>query len=118
SQYDACLQAEFSPRIIAPAMERGWHDTMWQADGKLSPDIADLNGRVIMAARTLSGPVVPLAMLLLIALGLSACTPAEKNVALGTLERDRIVLTATANEIVTQLPVAEGSHVQAGQLLV
>src|SRR5690606_30480603 len=33
-------------------------------------------------------------------------------------ERDRIVLTATASEIVTELPVAEGSVVEAGQLLV
>lgn len=49
---------------------------------------------------------------------LTACTPEESNLALGTLERDRIVLTATANEIVTQLPIAEGSEVDAGQLLV
>lgn len=38
--------------------------------------------------------------------------------ALGTLERDRIVLKATADEIIVAQPVAEGTLVAAGTLLV
>lgn len=56
--------------------------------------------------------------LLLAGFLLSACngdTPAQ---ALGTLERDRIVLKATANEIITAQPVLEGTLVAAGTLLV
>ncbi|HEX7764274.1 MAG TPA: biotin/lipoyl-binding protein, partial [Cellvibrio sp.] len=56
---------------------------------------------------------------LLLALGvqLIACSDHNANLALGTLERDRIVLKATAAEIITQLPLAEGSDVKAGDLL-
>lgn len=54
----------------------------------------------------------------LLLLMMTACSSEESNLALGTLERDRIVLTATANEIVTELPVTEGARVEAGQLLV
>lgn len=50
-------------------------------------------------------------------MGLLGCAP-DNNLALGTLERDRILLKATAAEIVTQLPVAEGKDVQAGDLIV
>lgn len=49
---------------------------------------------------------------------LSACSEVETNVALGTLERDRITLAATAPEIIVAQPVAEGMHVEAGTLLV
>lgn len=49
---------------------------------------------------------------------LSACQPTTQGTALGTLERDRVLLTATANEIVRALPVAEGSQVAEGTLLV
>lgn len=49
---------------------------------------------------------------------IAGCTPSEKDVALGTLERDRIVLPATAAEIVVERPVEEGSKVSVGQLLV
>lgn len=52
------------------------------------------------------------------ALVLLGCSQPESNVALGTLERNRIVLTATAAELITAQPLAEGSQVQAGQLLV
>ncbi|WP_299692731.1 HlyD family efflux transporter periplasmic adaptor subunit [uncultured Vibrio sp.] len=48
---------------------------------------------------------------------LSACSD-DKPQALGTLERDRITFTATANEIIRQLPVKEGSTVTQGQVLV
>ena len=51
-------------------------------------------------------------------LSLVACTETEQNLALGTLERDRITLAATAAEIITAQPVNEGSHVEAGELLV
>lgn len=40
------------------------------------------------------------------------------RLALGTLERDRITLAATAAEIIIGEPVAQGSHVKAGELLV
>ena len=46
------------------------------------------------------------------------CTEDESNVALGTLERDRITLSATAAEIIVDQPLIEGSHVEPGDLLV
>lgn len=49
--------------------------------------------------------------------GLTGCSDKTADLALGTLERDRILLKATAAEIITQLPIAEGSQVQAGDLL-
>lgn len=49
---------------------------------------------------------------------LAACDNQPKNIALGTLERDRIAHTATANEVVVALPVAQGSEVKQGTLLV
>jgi len=49
---------------------------------------------------------------------LVACENASQNRALGTLERDRIAHTATANEVVTELPVLQGSMVTKGTLLV
>jgi HlyD family secretion protein len=55
--------------------------------------------------------------LLLMAAHLTACSDNSTNLALGTLERDRVVLKATAAEIITQLPVAEGSDVAVGDLL-
>ncbi|MES2626884.1 MAG: HlyD family efflux transporter periplasmic adaptor subunit [Pseudomonadota bacterium] len=54
----------------------------------------------------------------LLVMTLAACTEGESNLALGTLERDRITLSATAAEIIIEQPVAEGSHVQTGDLLV
>lgn len=59
-------------------------------------------------------PLVALAAAML----LVACTDTETNVALGTLERDRITLSATAPEIIVAQPVAEGSRVERGTLLV
>ncbi len=49
---------------------------------------------------------------------LTACESRPQNIALGTLERDRIAHTATSNEVVVALPVAQGSEVKKGQLLV
>lgn len=48
---------------------------------------------------------------------LFACTD-NSHLALGTLERDRILLKATAAEIITQIPIAQGSNVKAGDLLI
>lgn len=49
---------------------------------------------------------------------LTACENRPQNIALGTLERDRIAHTATVNEVVVALPVAQGSEVKKGELLV
>lgn len=49
---------------------------------------------------------------------LTACESRPQNIALGTLERDRIAHTATINEVVVALPVAPGSEVKKGELLV
>jgi HlyD family secretion protein len=38
---------------------------------------------------------------------LTACQTDEDNLPLGTLERDRVTLTATANEIIRDLPVRQ-----------
>ncbi len=55
---------------------------------------------------------------LLLALMLTACGDSADNQALGTLERDRIVLKATASEIIVSEPVPEGTMVTAGTVLV
>ncbi|MFT6919328.1 MAG: HlyD family secretion protein, partial [Cognaticolwellia sp.] len=49
---------------------------------------------------------------------LIACNNDQKNVALGTLERDRIAHTATVSEVITDLPVSAGSQVTKGMVLV
>ncbi len=49
---------------------------------------------------------------------LAGCANKSANEALGTLERDRIVLKATASEIILDEPIPEGSRVAAGTLLV
>jgi len=49
---------------------------------------------------------------------LSACDNDKPDVALGTLERDRIAHTATASEVITALPVQSGSQVSQGTVLV
>lgn len=48
----------------------------------------------------------------------TACGDPTANQALGTLERDRVILKATASEIILEQPVAEGSMVSEGTLLV
>ncbi|MEM9630774.1 MAG: HlyD family efflux transporter periplasmic adaptor subunit [Pseudomonadota bacterium] len=52
-----------------------------------------------------------------ICLLLAACYGEDGNLALGTLERDRVALTATANEILVDLPVPQGTFVTAGTVL-
>lgn len=54
------------------------------------------------------------AMLLVIA----GCDNQIQTQALGTLERDRVTLTATANEIIRAQPIAEGEVVHQGDVLV
>lgn len=49
---------------------------------------------------------------------LTGCDSGIKNIALGTLERNRIAHTATANEVVIELPVIQGSLVSKGDVLV
>lgn len=58
--------------------------------------------------------VLAISMLLL----LGACENTERRVALGTLERDRIALTATTNEVVVALPQLPGAMVKQGSVLV
>ncbi|MCT7942772.1 HlyD family secretion protein [Shewanella holmiensis] len=57
-------------------------------------------------------------MVIILAVFVSACSPSTPHQAIGTLERDRVTFTATANEIIRELPVVEGSLVTAGQVLV
>lgn len=56
--------------------------------------------------------------ILSLVLFLTACERSSPPLALGTLERDRIAHTATANEVVVALPVAPGTVVTKGTLLV
>ncbi|MFT6987839.1 MAG: HlyD family secretion protein [Psychromonas sp.] len=60
--------------------------------------------------------------ILLVLLGcltiLAGCEKSSTGQALGILERDRITFSATANEIIRELPVKEGTHVTVGQILV
>jgi HlyD family secretion protein len=50
---------------------------------------------------------------------LAACNSSRQhNVALGTLERDRIAHAAAASEVIVAQPVAQGSRVKKGTLLV
>lgn len=56
--------------------------------------------------------------IVLVALLPIGCADRSANEALGTLERDRIVLKATASEIILDEPIPEGTMVAAGTLLV
>ena len=57
-------------------------------------------------------PIAPVVALLL-----CACADQGPDVALGTLERDRVALTATAAEVLVALPVAQGEAVTKGTVL-
>jgi HlyD family secretion protein len=48
---------------------------------------------------------------------LSGCNDQHGTLALGTIERDQITLTATANEIITSQPIAEGSIIKKGEVV-
>ncbi|HTQ98719.1 MAG TPA: HlyD family efflux transporter periplasmic adaptor subunit [Candidatus Acidoferrum sp.] len=66
--------------------------------------------------------LIPVVILALLAFGISRVwnrqSESTARLALGTLERDRVTLAATAGEIITAQPIAQGSHVKAGDLLV
>ncbi|MCG9729104.1 HlyD family efflux transporter periplasmic adaptor subunit [Shewanella sp. Isolate13] len=62
--------------------------------------------------------IVRILIIISLLLSLSACDSGSKHVALGSLERQRIALTATTNEVVVALPVAQGSMVTKGTVLV
>ncbi|WP_105201658.1 HlyD family secretion protein [Pseudoalteromonas sp. T1lg10] len=59
---------------------------------------------------------IPLWFVLLTSL--MACSDSDSNTAFGILERDRVTLLATANEVITAQPIAEGAEVKAGDILV
>ncbi len=61
---------------------------------------------------------IPLMLAGMLPLFLDRCSGSDTSVALGVLARDRVALTATSNEIVIDLPVAEGTFVKAGDVLV
>jgi len=52
-----------------------------------------------------------------LAWALVGCEQQSAGLALGTLERDRIALTATAAEVLVDLPVAQGTPVEKGRVL-
>ncbi|MCE9679825.1 HlyD family efflux transporter periplasmic adaptor subunit [Shewanella sp. AS1] len=56
-------------------------------------------------------------LLTFITLLMTGCEPSDPPQALGTLERDRVLLRATAAELITSLPKKEGSMVEQGELL-
>ena len=49
---------------------------------------------------------------------LLGCASKTGDEALGTLERDRVILKATASELIVSQPIPEGTMVAAGSLLV
>ncbi len=61
---------------------------------------------------------LPLILTAMLPAVLDRCSASDTSVALGVLARDRVALTATASEIIVDLPVAEGSVVMAGDTLV
>ncbi len=55
---------------------------------------------------------------LLLSLLVAGCSSATSDdVALGTLERDRVALTATVSEVLVELPVSRGTMVRKGSIL-
>jgi HlyD family secretion protein len=67
---------------------------------------------MISLLKALAIPTLGLPMLL------QSCDGRDMDVALGILARERVVLTATATAIITDLPIAEGSEIEAGTILV
>ncbi len=63
------------------------------------------------------GTKLHIALIFFILSILTACSTENREQALGTLERERITFSATANEIIRELPITEGSAVQAGDVL-
>lgn len=61
---------------------------------------------------------IPLVFVVALSAMLDRCSGSDASAALGVLARDRVALTATASEIVVDLPVPEGTPVKAGDTLV
>ena len=55
---------------------------------------------------------------MVLSLLLIACGQSNSGLITGTLERDRVTLTAPASEVITALPVKEGVPITTGQVLV
>ncbi|MCK8045012.1 HlyD family efflux transporter periplasmic adaptor subunit [Shewanella sp. 1CM18E] len=62
--------------------------------------------------------IVRILIIIFCSLIITACDSGSTPMALGSLERQRIALTATSNEVVVSLPVAQGSQVTQGTVLV
>ncbi|MGI9400364.1 MAG: HlyD family secretion protein [Rhizobiaceae bacterium] len=62
--------------------------------------------------------ILKLLLVFCVAVVVTACSDSSSGVALGTLERDRVALTATADEVITELPVPRGEYVAKGTVLV
>ncbi|MBC7009190.1 HlyD family efflux transporter periplasmic adaptor subunit [Pseudoalteromonas sp. BZK2] len=56
-------------------------------------------------------------VLILISLVITACSDSNEGVALGTLERERVIHPATTNEILIDLPVSASQLVEKGQVI-
>ena len=56
-------------------------------------------------------------VLILISLVITACSDSNEGVALGTLERERVIHPATTSEILIDLPVSAGQLVEKGQVI-
>ncbi|MFY8283485.1 HlyD family secretion protein [Pseudoalteromonas sp. SSMSWG5] len=56
-------------------------------------------------------------VLIIISLVIAACSGSNEGVALGTLERERVIHPATTNEILIELPVSAGQLVEKGQVI-
>ena len=56
-------------------------------------------------------------VLILISLVITACSDSNEGVALGTLERERVIHPATTNEILIDLPISAGQLVEKGQVI-
>ncbi|WP_462166627.1 HlyD family secretion protein [Pseudoalteromonas sp. GB43] len=56
-------------------------------------------------------------VLILISLVITACSDSNEGVALGTLERERVIHPATTNEILIDLPVSADQLVEKGQVI-
>lgn len=54
---------------------------------------------------------------ILMSLVITACSDSNEGVALGTLERERVIHPATTNEILIDLPVSAGQLVEKGQVI-
>jgi len=62
--------------------------------------------------------VIGILLIVMFAISITGCGERQNNVALGTLERDRIAHTATANEVIVSLPIKQGDFVEKGTVLV